>query len=114
MPVPHYWLRDHYPLIADVKEAYEAAAWAMASNGLNAVWECYVAGIDPTDRTALFRALISLNGDKPVISWTPKLSAEEESERVYTVFGREALGSGVWITPTNAASRFFKIGVELR
>ena len=49
----------------------------------------------------------------PRISWMPRLSAEEEAKRVYTVIGRESLEAGAW-GPTNAASRFFKVKVEMR
>ncbi len=50
----------------------------------------------------------------PVIGWEPKLSTEEEAKRLYTIYGREALDAGDWATSTNAASRFFKVKVELR
>ena len=33
-------------------------------------------------------------------------------ERVYTLWGRSDLSSA-WTTPTNAASRFFRVGVSL-
>ena len=38
-----------------------------AANGRK-VWECYVAGIDPTDATAMFLTKIEMVDRKPVIT----------------------------------------------
>ena len=92
---------------------YEAAAYEIAANGVNKVWECYAAGLNPTNATDLFRTVISISDGKPQISWEPRLSAEEETRRTYTIYGRESLTGGEWTTPTNAASRFFKVKVTL-
>ena len=50
----------------------------------------------------------------PVVEWSPKLSAAEESRRSYTVYGQTNLTDKAWHSPTNEASRFFRVGVELR
>ena len=83
------------------------------ANGVNKVWECYVAGLNSTNATDIFRAVISMDGGKPLISWEPRLNAEEEAKRTYTIYGRESLTDGEWTTPTNAASRFFKVRVTM-
>ena len=80
---------------------------------MNKVWECYVAGLVPTNAADLFRTVISISDGKPQISWEPRLSADEESKRTYTIYGRESLTDGEWTTPTNAASHFFKVRVTL-
>ena len=52
---------------------------------------------------------------EPVIEWSPKLGAAEESRRRYTIYGRAGLESGeAWHSPTNALDRFFTVGVEMR
>ena len=80
---------------------------------MNKVWECYVAGLVPTNATDLFRTVIWMEGGKPVIGWTPDLNeGGTKQDRVYTVEGRESLTSGSW-GPTNAASRFFRVKVAL-
>ena len=84
-----------------------------AANGVNKVWECYVAGLVPTNVTDVFRTVISMEGGKPQISWEPRLNAAEEAKRVYTIYGRERLDAGGWTTPTNAASRFFRVKVNM-
>ncbi len=81
---------------------------------MNKVWECYVAGISPTNATAAFRAIILWNGGAPVITWEPDLNeGGTRHERVHTVEGRESLTAGSW-GPTNASSRFFRVKVELK
>ncbi len=79
---------------------------------MNKVWECYVAGLVPTNAADLFRTVISISDGKPQISWEPRLSAAEEAKRTYTIYGRESLTSGSW-GPTNAASRFFRVKVAM-
>ncbi len=81
---------------------------------MNKVWECFVAGLVPTNAADLFRAVISMENGAPVVGWEPKLSAAEEAKRTYTIFGRAALGTGEWTTPTNSFHRFFKVGVEMK
>ena len=51
----------------------------------------------------------------PVVDWSPRLSAAEEAQRTYTIYGRASLESGeAWHSPTNALDRFFKVEVEMR
>ena len=70
---------------------------------------------DPTDTNSVFTAMISMVDGKPVVEWSPKLSAAEESRRRYTIYGRAGLESGEeWHSPTNALDRFFTVGVEMK
>ena len=50
----------------------------------------------------------------PVVEWSPKLSAAGESQRRYTIYGKTNLTDKAWHSPTNEASRFFKVSVEMR
>lgn len=113
VPVPYAWLRGFFPHTPDEYDTYESAAKDVAANGLNKVWECYVAGLNPTNATDVFRTVISIGADgAPVIGWEPKLSAADEAKRTYTIYGRESLTEGSW-GPTNAASRFFRVKVSM-
>ena len=104
-PVAHEWL-DRYGLVRNGN--YEAAANGVAANGLP-VWECYVADLNPTNSAAQFRANIALEGEKVIVTWDPN-----SDERTYVVEGREALNDASgWTSPTNAASRFFRVKVSL-
>ena len=54
-------------------------------------------------------------GGEPVVKWSPKLGAAEESLRRYTIYGKVGLESGEeWHSPTNALDRFFNVGVEMK
>ena len=112
VPVPYVWL-DKYGLGGTI-ESYETAAKATAANGGNTVWECYVAGLDPTKTGEKFRTVISLAGDEVQIGWEPKLLPEEEALRTYTIFGREKLDEGTWTTPATSSHRFFKVSVQMK
>ncbi len=52
--VPYAWLDGYYPGEHSAQD-YEDLAMQSASNGTLAVWQMYVAGLDPTDAEAVFR-----------------------------------------------------------
>ena len=113
VPVPYVWLLQHDSEIVDEFDAYEAAAKATAANAHNKVWECYVAGISPTNETAKFTASIEMVDGVPQITWSPNLNTNG-IERTYSIWGKTNLTDGVeWECPTNSAHRFFKIRVEM-
>ena len=113
-PVPYSYFDMSCPtLLAEYGGDYEAAAKATAANGYNKVWECYVAGISPTNETAKFTASIEMVDGVPRIRWSPDLNTNG-IERTYTIWGKTNLTDGVeWECPTNSAHRFFKVVVEL-
>ncbi len=113
VPVPYAWLTQYEPDIVDEYDAYEAAANATASNGRNKVWECFVAGISPTNETASFTARIEMKDGVPVVTWEPDLNTNGVV-RTYKVYGSETLeNGGEWQYPTNSLHRFFKVTVEM-
>ena len=62
----------------------------------------------------MFTATITMVDGKPRVEWSPKLGAEEEAKRRYTIYGKAGLGAGEeWHSPTNALDRFFMVGVEM-
>ena len=111
VPVPYSWL-DGYELGDGTEAGYEAAAKEYAANGLNKVWECYVAGFVPTNAVSVFRTVISFENGAPVVGWEPDLNeGGTKQKRVYVVEGKENLTDS-W-APTNSASRFFRVKVEM-
>jgi len=114
-PVPYVWLdANARPFVTRFHGDYEAAAHEVAANALNSVYECYVAGLCPTDANDVLRAVIAIDDSgAPRISWEPRLPAAEEAKRVYTVLGRDILESSEW-GPTNAECRFFKVKVKMK
>ena len=123
VPVPFAWLEDEAPsLLAAHGGDYETTALATAANGENAVWECYVAGLSPTSAVARFETTIEINADgRPVVSWRPRLSADETGKRVYRTLGKRTLDPDEdWVDVTDnpdldsAGYRFFKETVRLK
>lgn len=113
-PVPYSYFNMNYPaLLAEYGGNYEAAANATAANGFNKVWECYVAGISPTNETAKFAAKIEMKDGAPVVTWKPDLNTNG-TVRIYKVYGSETLeNGGDWQYPTNSLHKFFKVTVEM-
>lgn len=113
VPIPYAWLLQNDSEIVDEFDAYEAAANATAANGFNKVWECYVAGISPTNETAKFAAKIEMKDGTPVVTWEPDLNTNGVI-RIYKVYGSETLeNGGDWQYPTNSLHKFFKVTVEM-
>ena len=112
--VPYSYFDNNYPtLLAEHGGDYEAAALATAENGHNKVWECYVAGISPTNETAKFAAKIEMKDGAPVVTWEPNLNTNG-TVRIYKVCGSETLeNGGDWQYPTNSLHKFFKVAVEM-
>ncbi|MCL1919643.1 MAG: InlB B-repeat-containing protein [Kiritimatiellaeota bacterium] len=104
--VPYTWLNQWENNIED----YEASAKVQGLNGY-LVWESYVAGLTPTDANSRFRITnIVVNAESRIsaLDWNPR-----RSDRVYTVWGKTNLTDKAWHSPTNDATRFFKVTVEL-
>ena len=69
----------------------------------------WLIGLDPNDPDVAFRATIKMLGDVPLIGWTPDLG----NLRKYTIWGKTNLTDKAWHSPTNSATRFFKVNVAL-
>ena len=113
--VPYSYFNNDYPtLLAEYGGDYEAAALATAANGHNKVWECFVAGISPTNAAEKFVATIEIGADgRLMVKWSPDLNTNGIT-RTYKVYGKETLdGGGEWQHPTNSLHRFFKVTVEM-
>jgi len=108
-PVPYEWLNEMFPANDGAPETYETLALSLGANGY-AVWESYVAGLIPTNAASRFvitNFVMNANGSI-ALDWTP-----HRGDRVYTVWGKTNLTDKAWYTPTNSASTFFRVKVEL-
>lgn len=124
-PVELSWIREKFGDLGNYYYDYEEKAKETAANG-HKVWECYVAGEDPTDKDSRFTATIKMGADgKPIVSWKPPLNGEDadgagirEGVRLYSVYGKQTLGDAAeeW-TPVAEGDegnyRFFKVGVGM-
>ena len=125
VPVELSWIREKFGDLGNYYYDYEEKAKETAANG-HKVWECYVAGEDPTDKDSRFTATIKMGADgKPIVSWKPPLNGEDadgagirEGVRSYSVYGKQTLDDAAeeW-TPVAEGDegnyRFFKVGVGM-
>lgn len=119
VPVPFAWLEAYPSHLAAYGGDYEAAAANAAANGM-AGWECYVAGLDPTDADASLKTQIAFLNGLPSVTPDPDLNeGGTKTNRVYRVFGRQSLTDGEWAEASNPAEwdakdyRFFRMTVKM-
>jgi len=114
VPVPFDWLATYYPKTAT--SDYEALAAQTGANGYS-VWESYVAGLDPTNATSVFKAVITMEDGTPVVRYEPELTPAQAALRTYTTYGKKTLKDLQWqkVTPGNeSAYGFFYVTVEMK
>ena len=104
--VPYAWLDGFEGLVSG--NDYESAASGDPDQDGRLTWQEYVAGSNPIDGSSVFLATIDEENGQLTVGWTPDLGPA----RVYTVEGRSALNDSGW-APTNGASRFFRVKVQL-
>lgn len=110
VPVPHSWLAlKAASALAASESDFEATARAKAGNGRE-MWECYVAGLDPIGWKD-FTAAIAISNGVLQVSWDPDLNEGGKKVRSYVVEGTPTMTND-W-GKTNAASRFFRVRVEM-
>ena len=91
----------------------------IAANGKDTYWDCYVAGVDPSDPNAEFKALISMTNGVPSIGWSPALNGDKVKNgvRIYSVSGTKSLGEDAqWEMVKDgqeSSYNFFKVSVAM-
>ena len=113
--ISHSWMDKKVAgILAANGGDYEVAALATTSNGVNTVWECYVAGLEPEKKDSEFKVATSFENGEWKIAPDPDLNkGGTETNRIYTWEGAEVLDDETVWGPTNAASRFFRVKVAL-
>ena len=105
--VPYSWL-DNYTAFFGIPNYVTLAQ----THGLNSVplWESYLAHLDPLDFASRFHIhTFKTDGTRvTALDWAPR-----RTDRVYTVYGKTNLTDTAWHSPTNAATRFFKLNVGM-
>ena len=112
--VPERWFKKYYPSGTMSRSALSAKA----ANGRSA-WECYVAGLDPTDEDDDLVADITFEDGVPKVS----IANGEKSNRMYRILATKTLDNAeapldVTDVPDLSAEpyrdyRFFRISAEL-
>jgi len=113
VPVPYEWLDLWENNIANYEDFAE-------SEGINGVtlWESYVAGLIPTNAASKFAItnfVVNAGSRVSKLEWSPNYENDPDPKkrRVYIIKGKEDLSDKDWHSPTNSASRFFKVEVKL-
>ncbi len=104
------WVRQNISsnVLYDCKYDYGGILNRVGDNGYT-ILDSYIAGLTPTNSDSRLRADIQMVNNAAIITWEPNLDT-----RVYTIYGKTNLTDKAWHSPTNEASRFFKVGVEMR
>ena len=113
--VPVEWIDSYADIVAAAGGDKAAALQRTAANGRK-VWECYVAGIDPTDVTAKFVTKIEMVDGKPVITWEPDMNdgAGKIGVRTYKILGSTDLKTWAEVADEREANfNFFKVEVSM-
>ena len=112
-PVPYQWLEPY--VLKYGGGDYETAGNASGANG-GALWESYVAGLDPDDPDSRLLAMIEMKADgSPEVSWDPDLR-NADPPRKYTVLGKQSLDDASWTVVTEEnldQMKFFKVVAEI-
>lgn len=95
----------------DENHSVESLETRTAPNGCTFA-DSYVAGLNPTNETSKFTVNLSMKDGKPLVEWSPNLNTNGMI-RNYIIWGKTNLTDEVWHSPTNDASRFFKVTVRL-
>lgn len=134
--VDHAWMEERWgamrKVFPDLPETPNFESFAIAAKKPTGkvdahgnpmyVWQDFVAGTDPTDKTSEFKASISFVDGKPVITWTPDLNeGGAKSLRTYRTLGIDDLSQSAdpaaWREVAPGAEsdyKFFKVKVELK
>ena len=115
MVVPVEWIDSYADIVAAAGGDKAAALQRTAANGRK-VWECYAAGIDPTDATAKFLTKIEMVNGKPVITWEPDMNdgAGKTGVRTYKLLGSTDLKTWTEVADEAEANfNFFKVEVSM-
>jgi hypothetical protein len=123
--VPMSWM-ESYPSLLTRAFGDRSFALRLPTGKFDAVgmpmyaWQDFVAGTNPTLPNDILRVTINVEKEMVDVSWIPRLPIEEESKRVYTIYGKKSLSSteDAW-TPLSSQKenflyKFFKVGVKMK
>ena len=108
--VDGYWVRQNVSsnVLAECRYNYNDVLDTMGNNSYT-ILDSYIAGLTPTNVDSKFITDIHMNGKTAVLTWKPNLES-----RNYIIYGKTNLTDKAWHSPTNEASRFFKVSVEMK
>ena len=116
-PVPYSWFSIYYPGIEDYPDMVETFAKMDAANNQNKYWECYVLGLNPTNALDKFTATIRMEGQIPIVEFTPTNDVLRANGAIrYVLQGKTSLTNDwtdcVSFEAPGDTNRFFRVKVE--
>ena len=100
-----------------------AAAVGLDAKG-EPIWHDYIAGTSVSDRESVFTAKIEFADGKVKITWSPRLTKEKESMRVYKTYHKTSLVEKDWSLMATSPDQvfdvsdftagFFKVEVDMK
>jgi len=110
-PVPFSWIEACFPGIEGQPDAmYDTVAKSAGINGYP-YWESYVLGLVPTNETSRFTVSIRMDGETPVVEYSPTNTALTLQ---YILQGKPTLTNGwqdVEFNEPGETNRFFRVNV---
>ena len=117
VPVPYSEMETRYATYLEQANGdYDEAARMTGRNGY-AIWESYLAGLEPDEEDSVFKTTIKIVDGNPVVGWSP-YKPELLQTRIYKTLGKRDIGDPdeKWTEVKNGEEslyRFFKVTVEL-
>ena len=116
-PTPYAWIDMHFPELVSGWGSTQYNDFATNKNHSSvkngcAPWESYVLGLDPTNETSRFLATIRMEGQRPVVEYSPTNTAL--GNITYVLQGKPALSNGwqdVAFDEPGDTNRFFRVRV---
>ena len=115
-PVPYSWIEACFPGIEGYPAAmYETMAKSSGTNGYP-YWESYVLGLEPTNTLSTFIATIRMEGQKPIVEYSPTNEVLKASGAIEYILQGKPVLSNSWQNVTfedpGTTNRFFRVKVE--
>jgi hypothetical protein len=119
-PTPYSWIDTYFPELVDgwTSAQYNDFATNKTHSSVRngyAPWESYVLGLDPTDETSKFTAIIRMEGETPVVEYSPTNEVLKASGDIeYVLQGKPELvdtWQDVPFADPGDTNRFFRVKV---
>ena len=109
-PVPYSWFLG-YGVAEGSVDGYKEAT---AANRQNTWWQCYVLGLDPTNETSKFEVSIRMEGQTPIVEYSP---TNDTIAIEYILQGNMGLSDEGWsdcpsFDAPGDTNRFFRVKVK--
>ena len=109
-PVPYSWFLG-YGVAEGSVDGYKEAT---AANRQNTWWQCYVLGLDPTNETSKFEVSIRMEGQTPIVEYSP---TNDTIAIAYILQGNVGLSDEGWsdcpsFDAPGDTNRFFRVKVK--